>query len=126
MRAKLFDGYFNCLAGLASAGNNLLVDYIIETEYQLQQLIRKLGKFDIYLVGVHCPLEELERREQARGNRSIGDAKRDFETVHTFTSYDFEVDSTKQSELNAREIFSAWSSRISPTVINRFIKLPYF
>ncbi|SHN37545.1 chloramphenicol phosphotransferase CPT family protein [Mucilaginibacter sp. OK098] len=124
MRAKLFNGYFNCLSGLATAGNNLLVDYIIESDDQLQYLTLKLGCFDTFLVGVHCPLEELERRELARGDRSPGDAKRDLETVHTFTSYDFEIDSRQSPDRNAGEIISAWSLRKFPAVMNRLYKLP--
>jgi chloramphenicol 3-O phosphotransferase len=123
MRPKLFDGYFNCLSALAYAGNNLLVDYIIESRYQLQELINKLGRFDVFLVGVHCPIEELERRERARGDRSLGDAKRDLETVHTFTSYDFEVDSSNPAEMNSREIVSAWTLRAFPAAINRTSEL---
>jgi len=122
MRAKLFNGYFNCLSGLAAAGNNLLVDYIIESEDQLQYLTLKLGCFDAFLVGVHCPLEELERRELARGDRSPGDAKKDLETVHTFTSYDFEVDSCQSPDRNADKIISAWSLREPPAIINRLVK----
>lgn len=119
MRPKLFEGYFNCLSGLVSAGNNLLVDYIIESKEQLEQLTKKLGRYDVFLVGVHCPLAELERREIARGDRSIGDAKKDLETVHTFTSYDAEVDSCNSPEMNAREIASAWVIRTYPAVMNQ-------
>lgn len=111
IRPKLFEGYFNCLAGLANAGNNVLTDYIIESQEQLQQLIQKLGHLDVFLVGVHCPLPELERREKIRGDRGIGDAKRDLETVHTFTRYDFEVDSTKPPDENAKAIAGAWELR---------------
>lgn len=124
MRAKLFNGYFNCLSGLATAGNNLLVDYIIESKDQLQYLTLMLGCFDVFLVGVHCPLEELERRELVRGDRSPGNAKRDLETVHTFTSYDFEVDSCQSPGRNSRQIISAWSLREFPAVINRLSKCP--
>lgn len=111
IRPKLFEGYFNCLAGLANAGNNVLTDYIIESQEQLQQLIQKLGHLDVFLVGVHCPLPELERREQLRGDRGTGDAKRDLETVHTFTKYDFEVDGTNPPDENAKAIAVAWGQR---------------
>lgn len=119
MRPKLFDGYFNCLFGLVSAGNNLLVDYIIESSYQLEKLVSILNHVDVFLVGVHCPLIELERREMARGDRRVGDAKRDLETVHTFIAYDFEVDSTDMVEITVEKIVAAWSSRTFPAVINR-------
>jgi len=111
IRPKLFEGFFNCLAGLANAGNNVLTDYIIESQEQLNQLIQKLGQLDVFLVGVHCPLPELERREKLRGDRAIGDAKRDLETVHTFTKYDFEVDSTNPLDQNAKAIAAAWEQR---------------
>jgi chloramphenicol 3-O phosphotransferase len=114
MRPKLFQGYYNCLSGLAMAGNNLLVDYIIESKEQLDNLIDCLGYLDVFLVGVHCPLPELERREKQRGDRGIGDAKRDFETVHTFTTYDFEVDSDRSVDLIAGEIATAWKQRGYP------------
>jgi chloramphenicol 3-O phosphotransferase len=111
IRPKLFGGFFNCLAGLANAGNNVLTDYIIESQEQLDQLIQKLGHLDVFLVGVHCPLPELERREKLRGDRRTGDAKRDLETVHTFTKYDFEVDSLNAPEENAKAIALAWEQR---------------
>lgn len=116
IRPKLFEGFFNCLAGLANAGNNVLTDYIIESQEQLQQLTQKLGRLDVFLVGVHCPLPELERREKLRGDRGIGDAKRDLETVHTFTKYDFEVDSTIPPDQNAKAIAVAWEQRKGPGV----------
>jgi len=114
IRPKLFEGFFNCLAGLAHAGNNVLTDYIIESQEQLHQLIQKLGQLDVFLVGVHCPLPELERREKLRGDRPAGDAKRDLETVHTFTKYDFEVDSTIPPDQNAKAIAAAWEQRKGP------------
>ncbi len=119
MRPKLFGGYFGCLSALAAAGNNLVVDYIIETSGQFRQLSDALHTFDVFLVGVHCPLPELERREQQRGDRGQGDARRDFETVHTFTPYDFEVDSTLPENENAATIIAAWAVRTRPGQLGR-------
>jgi chloramphenicol 3-O phosphotransferase len=119
IRPKLFEGYYNCLAALAMAGNNLVVDTIIETPEQLQRLVQLLGGFDVFFVGVHCPLAELERRERQRGDRGVGDARRDFEIVHTFSAYDLEVDSTHSAEQNARAIIQAWSVRERPGVFGR-------
>lgn len=118
MRQKLFQGYFACLPALAHAGNNLLVDYVLETQDQLDGLVRALGALDVFFVGVHCPLPELERRERARGDRRSGDAKRDFETVHSFCAYDFSVDSTQPADQNATEIIAAWNARSHPGVFD--------
>ncbi len=117
MRPKLFAGYFGCITALAAAGNSLVIDYIIETPEQLPQLSRAVQPFDVFLVGVHCPLPELERRERARGDRGQGDARRDFQTVHTFTPYDFEVDSTRPADENAAAIAGAWETRRGPGVM---------
>ncbi|ANE44214.1 chloramphenicol phosphotransferase CPT family protein [Deinococcus puniceus] len=119
MRPKLFEGYYNCLPALLSAGNNLVLDYIIESSDQWRTLLQRLGGVDVFLVGVHCPLPELERREQQRGDRRIGDARRDFATVHTFSSYDLEVDSLVSPQQNAKRIVEAWSSRTARSVFGR-------
>lgn len=116
MRPKLFEGYYNCLSALAGAGNNLVVDYIVENVDQLQRLVELLGGFDVFYVGVHCPIEELERRELQRGDRGTGDARRDLETVHSFSGYDFEVDSTLPAEQNVETIIAAWKARRGPSV----------
>lgn len=111
MRPRLFEGYFRCLPAFLGAGNNLVVDYIIETPEQWRRLVELLRPFDVFLVGVHCPLDELERRERERGDRRLGDARRDLLTVHTFTRYDFEVDSRHPPEENAAAIIAAWRVR---------------
>ncbi len=116
MRPKLFEGYYNCLHALTGAGNNLVIDYIVENAGQLQRLVEILGGFDVFYVGVHCPLEELERRERLRGDRGTGDARRDLETVHTFSGYDFEVDSTLPAQQTAELIIAAWKVRRGPSV----------
>ncbi len=121
IRPRVFEGFFNCLTALALAGNNLVIEFIIETQSQWDALRQKLEDFDVFLVGVHCPLPELERREQLRGDRGVGDARRDSETVHSFTKYDFEIDSSEPVNDNASRIISAWKSRTRPSVLEKFI-----
>jgi chloramphenicol 3-O-phosphotransferase len=41
---------------LAHAGNNLVIDYIIETHEHLDTLIQCIGHLDVLFVGVYCPL----------------------------------------------------------------------
>ncbi len=77
----------------------------------MDRFLELLNGFDVFFVGIHCPLGELERRERERGNRPIGDAKRDFETTHGFCMYDFEVDSTKDAVENAKQVIDAWERR---------------
>jgi chloramphenicol 3-O phosphotransferase len=110
MRPKLLDGYFGCIAALAHAGNNLIVDHVMETPNQLHRLVDLLAPFDVFYVGVHCPLPELERRERQRGDRRPGDARRDYETVHSFGLYDVEVDATLSPDENAETLVGAWKT----------------
>jgi chloramphenicol 3-O phosphotransferase len=43
-------------------------------------------------VGVTCPIDILEQREHARGDRVLGRARGLAEVVHSFMSYDVTVD----------------------------------
>jgi chloramphenicol 3-O phosphotransferase len=111
MRPRLFEGYYGCLAALAAAGNNLVVDYIVETQQQLSGLVGLLAPFDVFYVGLRCPLPELERRERQRGDRRIGDARRDHDLVHRFGPYDVELDATLPTDAIATFLVSAWKAR---------------
>lgn len=111
VRPRLFAGYDGSLAALARAGNDLVVDHIFENQTYYDHFITTLAGLDLFLVGVHCPIEELERRERARGDRPVGDARRDLEFVHSFCTYDFEVDSRESPEANAVRILEAWQRR---------------
>ena len=119
MRPAVFDGFHRCLPAFATAGNNLIVDHIIEQEEWMSDLIRLLGPFDVFFVGVHCPLPELERRERHRGDRRLGEARTDFHAVHRFTEYDLELDSTHPIEDNVARLITAWQARRPPTAFER-------
>ncbi len=119
MRPSLFEGYYGCLAALASAGNNLVVDHIIETQDQLDRLVHALMPFDVFYVGLYCPLPELERRERQRGDRNIGDARRDHALVDHFGPYDLTLDAMLPAEANAASLFAAWKAGCSPGVWGR-------
>ena len=115
LRPHFFEGFHRCLPALAIAGNNLIVEHIVETEAWMQCLVRLLRQIDVFFVGVHCPLPELEQRELERGDRRIGEARADFEITHTFGQYDFEVLATMPREQNAQAVIAAWKARQRPS-----------
>jgi|SRR5271155_2773897 len=59
MRPAFFEGFHRCLPALAEAGNNLIVEHIIETKAWMSRLTHLLASFDVFFVGIHCPLSEL-------------------------------------------------------------------
>jgi chloramphenicol 3-O phosphotransferase len=82
---------------LAQEGVDLILDEVMATPDMLPLWQEALADHDVVWVGVHCELEELVRREAARGDRRIGQAQGQFGHVHQGIVYDFEVDSTAKS-----------------------------
>ena len=115
-RDQRVEGYFRCLAALAGAGNNLIVDCIIETHDQMNRLASLTAPFDVFYVGVDCPLPELERRERERGDRKIGGARRNHANFQTFGPYDVKVDATLPADANASSLARLWKERQRPGV----------
>jgi chloramphenicol 3-O phosphotransferase len=121
MRPAVFDGLHRCIPALASAGNNVIFDHIIETEGWLHDLVRYLADFDVFFVGLHCSIEELERREMQRGDRRIGEARLDSQFVHRFGNYDLELNAEKSAEENARILTGEWEKRTRPSAFNKMM-----
>ena len=119
MRPAVFEGFHRSLPAFAKAGNNLIVDHIIEQKQWMDELVRLLAPFDVFFVGVHCPLPELERRERQRADRRIGEARLDFHAVHRFTEYDLDIDATQPTEANVARVITAWQARSRPTAFER-------
>jgi chloramphenicol 3-O phosphotransferase len=119
LRNAFFDGFHRSLPAFAGAGNNLIVEHIVETPEWMECLVTLLHGFDVFFVGVHCPLDELERREAARGDRPVGGARRDFETIHRHAIYDLELDGLEAPRANAMTLISAWRQRPLPSAFMR-------
>lgn len=109
-RPAFFDGFHASLAAYAQAGNNLILEHILEDDTWPDQLRVLFAPFDVYFVGVHCPVDILEAREKARGDRPVGSARKDFETIHIGKTYDLEVQSLDGADHNADAIIAGWQS----------------
>jgi len=115
-RKPFFDGFHRSLAAYAGAGNNLVVEHILDTEGWLTELVELFRPFDVFFVGVHAPLDVLTAREQARGDRPAGSAEQDFHTIHRGMRYDFEVQSDTGADENVTRVIAAWQARKGPSV----------
>jgi chloramphenicol 3-O phosphotransferase len=122
LRQQFFEGFHHSIAAFAAAGNNLIVEHIVETEAWMHRLLLSLEDFDVFFVGLHCPLEELERRSRQRGNHKVSEARADFEVTHTFGAYDFEFASTEAVSVIAAQLVIAWSARTPPSAFATMLR----
>jgi chloramphenicol 3-O phosphotransferase len=120
IRPQVIDGLHQTWRTLALAGNDLIIDHIVETEAEMNKLVHLLSDIDVFFVALYCSLAELERREIQRGNRRSGEAQADFYNVHNYTTYDLELDSEQNSvEDNVNSLIGAWRERKRPNAFDR-------
>ncbi|MGI5503038.1 chloramphenicol phosphotransferase CPT family protein [Lentzea sp. CA-135723] len=90
-------GFHRAVAGMAAAGNDVVMDHVLSEPWRLQDCLDVFEGLDVVLVAVHCPLDVLERRERARGDRTVGAAAQQLQEVHRHRLYDFQVDTSAHS-----------------------------
>jgi chloramphenicol 3-O phosphotransferase len=78
-------------------GMRFVIDEVLLDAGDLPDWRAVMAGRDLFLVGVHCELAELQRREIARGDRAVGQALWQHERVHGYGPYDLEVDTTATS-----------------------------
>ena len=93
------DDVYEISQNLCSAASDMLktrkgviIDHVITSERIFKQIAEALGGFDMYLIHVTCPLEELIRREKSRENRCLGSAESSFQYLYPSNCYDLTVD----------------------------------
>lgn len=111
LRQTFFEGFHRSITAFAEAGNHLLVEHIVEERAWMERLQRLLEPHDVFYVGLHCPLDELERRERARGDRRLGEARADLAVTHGLCRYDFELSTTGPVADQAEAVLAAWAAR---------------
>ena len=114
MRPRFFEGFHRCIPAMAPAGNDLVVDHIIEYAEWRERLRELLDGLDVFLVGVHCDPGELDRRERRRGDRFGGEGRAHVEEnrIHELGPYDLEVDTTAGVTPNVvAAVTSGWAAR---------------
>jgi chloramphenicol 3-O phosphotransferase len=113
-------GFHRAVAGMAAAGNNVVVDHVLSEEWRLVDCLGLFDPRNVVLVGVRCSLDELRRRESARGDRPAGLAARQFPQVHSYGPYDVECDTTATDSVDcARQISSYLARRSFPTAFEQ-------
>ena len=96
--ARTRAGFHRAVAGMAGAGNDLVVDHVLSEQWRLLDC---LAGYRVAFVGVHCSPAELDRRERARDDREAGQAVAQRRQVHAHGLYDVECDTTAASAATA-------------------------
>ncbi|MBZ5200761.1 AAA family ATPase [Planomicrobium chinense] len=108
------------IAMFSESGIHLVVDQILHDDFTLNDCLAVLKDYPVLFVGVHCPLDEIEKRESQRGDRPPGLAKKQLEYVHQQNEqYDLEVDTSKaeiafcadriKERLENKAAFTGWA-----------------
>lgn len=117
----LLSAFHRSLPLIAACGFPMIIDHVIERWDWMDEIAEALRGFDVYFVKVECPLEELERREIARGDRQVGFAKMQLEYVHRYGGYDAEVNTfTHTLEENVEALKQLLRSGSQPLALERY------
>lgn len=81
----------------AIGGLDQLIDDVWLSRSSADGLTSALAGLPVLWVGVRCPVEVLVERERRRGDRTIGQARWQHDTVHSWRSYDLELDTAQLS-----------------------------
>lgn len=95
--------FYETIKYFAVIGKCVIVDSLIVGEEQMGECLESIGDLNVIFVGVQCPLEELERRELARGDRHIGLAKSQYAHIHSHGEYDLTVNTYDSSTQECAE-----------------------
>lgn len=117
----LLSAFHRSLPLIAGCGFPMIIDHVIERRDWMDEIAEALRGLDVWFVKVDCPLEELERREIARGDRQVGFAKMQMEWVHRHGDYDAEVNTfTHTLEDNVEALKQLLSSGAKPQALERY------
>lgn len=109
---RLIDSMAPAVRALVDGGNAVIFDHVLHDRAMYDGWRRAASGLDVFTVGVTCPLDILEARERARGDRVLGRARGLVDVVHGFCDYDITVD-TGAMDTNAcvAEVLEALAAR---------------
>lgn len=97
------------IVAMCRAGGRVIIDDVFISGAASQQRWRDaIGDVETLWVGVHCDPETAARREQARGNRTIGMAEQQALIVHQGIAYDVEVDTSHTTSIDCAQTIAEY------------------
>jgi chloramphenicol 3-O phosphotransferase len=119
MFMRMVGGMNRSIAAMSDEENNLIVDHVVVDKSWMDQCLELLGDRYVLFVGLHCPLEELERRERERDSRRQGFARAQIENIHLGKIYDIELDTHSTSVEKCAELVLDFYNTKRPTAFDR-------
>ena len=117
---QLISGMHHTIAALARAGNHVIAAHVLIDPGWLRECAQLFCELPTFFVGIRCPLEILEAREQALGNRTFGPPH--FGAVHIPGVYDVEVDTSLLSPMECALQIKRRLQEERPPIAMRWIK----
>lgn len=93
----LFSGMHHAIAAASNRGLNVIADHVFVEQEWVTECAGLFAERHAYLIGLHCPLAVLEQREQDRKDRTLGQARAQFDVIHKYTTYDLELNTSTLS-----------------------------
>jgi chloramphenicol 3-O phosphotransferase len=99
----------------AVAGMNVLADHVLVDLGWVRDCAEIFHAQQGYLIGVRCELSVLEQREMERRDRTLGQARKQYEKVHAHGMYDYVVDTGRFTpEENIQQLIDYLRSNPTP------------
>jgi chloramphenicol 3-O phosphotransferase len=98
---RLVSGMHQAIAALARVGSHVIADHVLIEPDWLADCARAWRGLPIVFVGLVCPLDVLEARERTRKDRTLGQARLQFDRVHRDANDDLVIDSSHASAQEA-------------------------
>ncbi|MGW0707646.1 chloramphenicol phosphotransferase CPT [Streptomyces sp. NPDC002643] len=96
------------VAAMARAGARVIVDEVFLGGPRSQKRWQTaLGELGVLWVGVRCDAQVAAGREVARGDRTVGMAASQAESVHQGVTYDLEVDTVRAESIECARTIAA-------------------
>lgn len=112
---RLISGMHHSMRSMMNRGNFVLADHVLIEKNWVVELADLFHDQPAYFIGIHCPLEVVEKREIDRKDRTLGSARLQFPVVHKYAHYDLSIDSSVLSpEQSADKIIEFISSGVKP------------
>lgn len=119
MFMRMVSGMNRSIAAMTDEQNNLIVDHVVVDKTWLDQCLGLLGDRYVLFIGLHCPMDELERRERERDSRRQGFARAQIENIHRGKIYDIELDTHSLSVEKCAELVLDFYNTKRPTAFDR-------